>query len=130
MPLLSIVICTYNRKVKLHDCLTSVVQTANMATTEIIVVENGSTDGTVEMIRREFPQVNLIILPDSVGFCVANNVGVGAATAPYIMLLNDDAVLLGDAADGLVRLLQDHVHVKCVGPLIVLPNGKPQPRVF
>jgi GT2 family glycosyltransferase len=130
MPLLSIIIGAYNREALLRECLASIFQTADMAITEVVVVENGSTDGTVSMVRREFPAVNLIVLPDSVGYCVANNVGVEAAKAPYIMLLNDDAILLGDAAEGLRRYLEADANVKCVGPKVLLPNGEPQPRVF
>lgn len=114
----------------LRECLTSIFQTADMRTTEVVVVENGSTDGTVEMVRREFPAVNLIVLPTGVGYCVANNVGVAAASGRYIMLLNDDAVLLDDAAQGLLGYLDANPDVKCVGPRILLANGELQPRVF
>jgi GT2 family glycosyltransferase len=130
MPELSVVVCTFNREALLRECLASIFRTADMQSTEVIVVENGSTDGTVEMVRTDFPTVRLIVLPTSVGYCVANNVGAAAATAPYLMLLNDDAVLIGNAADGLVRHLERRPDVKCLGPLVLLASGAPQPRVF
>jgi GT2 family glycosyltransferase len=103
-----------------------------MRETEIIVVEDASRDNgaTIAMTQREFPSVRLLALAENVGFCAANNLGVAASSAPYVMLLNNDAVLLSDTGGSLVRFLQEHPDVTCVGPRIVLPNGARQPRVF
>lgn len=130
MPTVSVIVCTYNGEALSRECLTSIIRTSDVHVTEIIVVDNGSVDDTVAMVRREFPTVRLLVQNENVGFCVANNIGVAASSAPYIMLLNSDAVLLGDTAGNLVRFLQEHENVKCAGPRIVLPNGERQPRVF
>jgi GT2 family glycosyltransferase len=130
MPSVSVVICTLNREALLRECLASIARMSDPQETEIIVVDNGSVDDTVAMVRREFPTVRLLVQSKNVGFCVANNIGVAASSAPYVMLLNSDAVLLSDTAGNLVRFLKEHDDVKCVGPRIVLPSGERQPRVF
>jgi GT2 family glycosyltransferase len=130
MPTVSVIICTYNRAALLRECLTSIIRTSDMRASEIIVVDNASVDDTAATVRREFPTVRLLVQNENVGFCVANNIGVAASSAPYVMLLNSDAILLSDAAGNLVRFLEEHDDVKCAGPRIVLPNGERQPRVF
>jgi GT2 family glycosyltransferase len=127
---LSIVICNFNRAALLRECLASILRGADSDSTEIIVVDNASADDSAAMVRREFPSVRLLAQSRNLGFCVANNLGVAAATAPLVMLLNNDAVLLGDAAGRLVRYLDAHDDAKAVGPRIVLANGERQPRVF
>jgi O-antigen biosynthesis protein len=130
MPTVSVIICTYNREALLRKCLTSIIRTSDMHATEIVVVDNASVDDTAAMVRREFPTARLLVQNENVGFCVANNIGVAASSTPYVMLLNSDAVLLGDTAGNLVRFLEEHHDVKCAGPRIVLPSGERQPRVF
>ena len=132
MAVLSVVIASYRREDLLRQCLASIVKHSDMTRTEIVVVDDHSDDdaATVAMVRNEFPFVRLQVLRRNAGFGVANNLGVEASSAPYVMLLNNDAVLLDDAGGGLVRFLEERPDVACVSPRIVLRNGARQPRVF
>ena len=84
----TVVIPNYNGKHFLQDCLDSLLQsTVEIA---VIVVDNGSTDGSVSWIQEHFPQVKLICFSENKGFCTAVNTGIEAAATPYIFLLNND----------------------------------------
>ena len=84
----TVVIPNYNGKHFLQDCLDSLFQsTVEIA---VIVVDNGSTDGSVSWIQEHFPQVKLICFSENKGFCTAVNTGIGAAATPYVFLLNND----------------------------------------
>jgi len=130
MAVLSVVIVSYNTVVLLHDCINSILSTSDMDSTEIIVVDNASVDDSVAMVRQKFPAVRLLVQNENVGFGAANNVGVAASSAPYVMLLNSDAILLSNTARSLIRYLEENPGVSCVGPRIVLPNGQRQRRAF
>ncbi|MHB1529547.1 MAG: glycosyltransferase [Acidiferrobacteraceae bacterium] len=127
---ISIIIVSYNTVDVLRECLTSVIAHCDTTTIEVIVVDNASSDGSCMMIRREFPAVRLVALTDNTGFGGGNNVGVKAATAPFVVLLNSDAILSCDIATPLVCYLKAHPGVACVGPRIVLPDGRSQPKTF
>jgi hypothetical protein len=127
---ISIIIVSYNTVDILRECLTSVMTHCDAVTTEVIVVDNASSDGSCVMVRREFPGVRLVSLTDNKGFGGGNNAGVEVATAPYIMLLNSDAILSCDIATPLTCYLKEHPGVACVGPRIVLPDGRSQPKTF
>ena len=84
----TVVIPNYNGKHFLQDCLDSLLQsTVEIA---VIVVDNGSTDGSVSWIQEHFPQVKLICFSENKGFCTAVNTGIEAAATPYVFLLNND----------------------------------------
>ena len=81
----TVVIPNYNGKHFLQDCLDSLLQsTVEIA---VIVVDNGSTDGSVSWIQEHFPQVKLICFSENKGFCTAVNTGIEAAATPYVFLL-------------------------------------------
>ena len=72
--------------------------------TAVYVIDNASTDGTPEMVRDEFPEVELQTLPWNAGFCIANNVVLRRAKARYVLLLNPDTEVTSRALDWMVRL--------------------------
>jgi len=86
--LLTVVIPTWNGKELLRGCLASLA--AGSSNCGIIVVDDGSRDGTGEMVRTEFPEVNLITLPENAGFAKAANHGLKEVGTPYAALLNND----------------------------------------
>ncbi len=88
----SVVIPNYNGMAYLESCLRSLL--ADDPGAEILVVDNGSTDGSRELAEEKFPQVRVIALEQNYGFCRACNEGIRAASAPYVILLNNDTEVL------------------------------------
>ncbi len=93
---------------------------------QAIYVDNGSTDGTVEMVRQRFPHVTVIANETNVGFCPAANAGCRAANARYYMVVNDDIVVVRDAVATLVRYMDAHPDVATAGARLVFPDGREQ----
>ena len=126
-PDLSIVIVNWNVRTLLQRCLTSVLQSPNrLAKLQIVVVDNASTDGSVPMVRAEFPQVDLIPNPVNRGFPAANNQGIAATQGRYLMLLNPDTEVLDDALSTLTRYMDANPDVGVVGPQLLFPDGRVQ----
>lgn len=86
----SVIIPNYNGIEYIENCLRSLKKQENLSDMEIIVVDNGSADGSNDLIRRKFPEISCIQLRENFGFCKAVNVGIKAAKAPYVILLNND----------------------------------------
>ncbi|MEO7143597.1 MAG: glycosyltransferase family 2 protein [Bryobacteraceae bacterium] len=86
----TVIVVNWNRKPLLRACLSS-LRGQTIPVAETIVVDNGSNDGSVEMIRSEFPGIRVIQNTENRGFCAANNQGIRAATGDLIALLNNDA---------------------------------------
>ncbi|MCM1215888.1 MAG: glycosyltransferase family 2 protein [Lachnospiraceae bacterium] len=87
----TVVIPNYNGAGLLRECLQALAeQDRDTPAYEILVVDNGSEDGSLELMEREFPQVRVIALPENTGFCHAVNVGIEASKSPYVILLNND----------------------------------------
>jgi GT2 family glycosyltransferase len=129
---LAVVILNYNRADLLIDCLESIYQNSTRCTLAVWVVDNGSSDGSVERVREQFPQTHLIVSPHNGGFAYGNNLALrrlifpdpGAPPPPdYIMLLNNDTIVPAGAFDGLVDYLETHLDVGVVGPKLLLPDG-------
>ncbi|PIP05972.1 MAG: glycosyl transferase, partial [Syntrophobacterales bacterium CG23_combo_of_CG06-09_8_20_14_all_48_27] len=87
---ISIVIVNWNTKDLLQNCLASIYKTVRGITYEIIVIDNGSSDGSVEMLREKFPGVKVIENRENRGFGAANNQGFRVMTGRYALLLNTD----------------------------------------
>ncbi|HVO41995.1 MAG TPA: glycosyltransferase family 2 protein [Aggregatilineales bacterium] len=109
--MLSIVIVSWNVRDLLAACLDSIGQAH-----ETIVVDSGSTDDTVAMIRSRYRQVKLLAQSENVGFTRGNNIGLAVADGQYVMLLNPDTEILGDALDRMIAYLDAHPDVGIVGP--------------
>src|SRR5690349_20640447 len=99
MPDLSVVIVSYNTAGLLRQCLDTLQSAAAVAdlATEVIVVDNGSTDDSVAMLRACHPEVALIECATNWGFAGANNLGLARAQAPAVLLLNSDAFVTAAA---------------------------------
>lgn len=126
MPDLSILVVNWNVRDLLRRCLQSILANLPACQLEIIVVDNGSTDGSVEMVRTEFPQVHLIANPDNRGFPVANNQGLAVARGRYVLLLNPDTEVVGNALETMVAFADAHPDVGVVGPMLLNPDGTVQ----
>lgn len=132
---LSIVIVSFNTKDYLRTCLrsisTHVLHDDVTNSIEVIVVDNASVDGSVAMVRSEFPHVKLIVSEQNLGFGKANNLGITQALGAYILLLNSDAYLLNNTPQQLLDYLASRPEVACVGPRVLLADETTlQPKAF
>lgn len=123
---LSIIIVSWNVKDFLAACLTSIQANTAALDYEVIVVDSASTDGSVEMLRSQFAWVKLLPQADNVGFTKGNNIGLKTAQGRYVLLLNPDTEVIGDALVQMVRYLDAHPDVGIVGPRTLNTDGSPQ----
>lgn len=115
MSALSIVIVSWNVQQLLRTSLHSIFAHADGLELDVIVVDSASADGTVAMVENEFPQVNVLAQAKNVGFARGNNIGIAAATAPNILLLNPDTEVVGNALSEMVAFLEQNNDVGIVG---------------
>jgi GT2 family glycosyltransferase len=123
---LSVVILSWNVRDLLRQCLLSVSSGGRPAATEIIVVDNASTDDSVEMVRAEFPDVRLIVNTTNRGYTGGNNDGIAAAAGRNVMILNPDTQVVGDALSTLVAYADVHPDVGVLGPQLLNSDGSVQ----
>lgn len=126
---LSIVIVSWNVCEQLHDCLQSIRDNASQAEREVIVIDNSSSDGTIESIRSEFPDVLLIANNQNVGFARANNQGIAGSSGTYVLLLNPDTIVHEGALDSLIDFMDQNADVGACGPKLLNGDGTTQPSV-
>jgi GT2 family glycosyltransferase len=112
----SVVVVTWNALPWLEQCLESV------RGRDVVVVDHGSTDGTVEFVRERFPEVRLIE-QENKGMGGGNNTGMRAADGRYFFLLNSDAWVVEDALDRLVAFADGHPEAAVVGPKLLNTDG-------
>ena len=118
----SVVVVTWNALPFLEQCLESV------RGREVVVVDHGSTDGTVAFVRERFPEVR-VIEQENKGMGGGNNAGMRAVDGRYFFLLNSDAWLVEDALDKLVAFADDHPEAAVVGPKLLNTDGTLQRSV-
>jgi N-acetylglucosaminyl-diphospho-decaprenol L-rhamnosyltransferase len=119
----SIVIVNWNTKALLADCLASIEANPPAGAYEVIVVDNGSTDGSVETVRESFPQVRLLVNGDNAGFAGANNQGIAHSSGAYVLLLNSDTVVRPGALEELLRFMEDNRGAGAAGARLLNPDG-------
>ena len=107
----------------LADCLDSVAATVKGLRFEVIVVDNGSSDGSQAMVRERFPHVRLIENQENVGFARANNQAVAVSQGSYALLLNSDAMLLEGACQAMTDLARAKPQAGIVGAHLINPDG-------
>lgn len=122
-PDLSVVIVGYNSLPMLASCLESLRDTRSRATVETIVVDNASSDGTRELVRREFPAVRLIANGRNLGYSSAVNQGIAAARAPFALVLNPDVVVHEHALDRLADFMNAHPDAGIAGSKLLNGDG-------
>jgi GT2 family glycosyltransferase len=123
---LAIVIVSYNSRDELDVCLESVVGQTAPFPTEIVVVDNASSDGTVAHLRERWPSIRVIEAGGNVGFARANNIGIRATNSEFVLLLNPDTVVPPGAIPMLVRGLAGHREAAAAGPRLVDATGFPE----
>ncbi|MDU8913706.1 glycosyltransferase family 2 protein [Aestuariicoccus sp. MJ-SS9] len=124
---LSIVIVNWNTRALLRDCLRSVFDGLGPLVAEVLVADNASDDGSVAMVRRDFPQVRLIENAQNLGFAAGNNVALRQARGRYVMLLNTDTLVHGSVLQEAVAWLDARPDVGIMGPRVLNADGTVQP---
>ena len=127
MPGVSIIIVNWNARDPLHNCLKSIYEYSGEEDYEIIVVDNASTDGSVEMVKKAWPGVILAENPENVGFARANNIGIRQSTGQYVCLANSDVTVLGGCIGNLVEFMDRNPRVGMAGARILNPDLTLQP---
>src|SRR6266849_4324236 len=123
MTALSIIIVSFNAAADLERCLESLHAAPPATPHDIVVVDNGSTDGSVAIARR-WTDVGVVEVGSNAGFGHANNVGIRASTGANILLLNSDTIVPPGAIDRLISELERHPDVAVVGPRLVDGSGR------
>ena len=124
-PCVSVCIVNWNCRALLRDCLRSLSQ-AQGVSLEVIVVDNGSSDGAADMVERDFPQVRLLKNISNAGFACANNQAAHVAQGRFLFFLNNDTLVPAHTLERLVHYLQAHPEAVMVGPRLRDGGGKTQ----
>jgi GT2 family glycosyltransferase len=122
MPDVAAVVVTYNALPYVERTL------EGLERHETVVVDHGSTDGTLELVRRRFPRVKLVE-QENLGLAAGWNRGVRETSTPFVLILNADAWLVDDAADRLAAFAEQRQRVGFVAPRLLNPDGTLQPSV-
>ncbi len=122
----TILIVNWNTRDRLRRCLGALAALPDRVPRDVMVVDNGSTDGSAEMVAAEHPSVRLIRNARNEGFARAVNRGIGESVSPFILLLNSDAELRGGALDVLVDTLRATPEAAAAGAQLYKPDGRRQ----
>jgi GT2 family glycosyltransferase len=126
-PDISVVVVNWNTRALLERCLDSLETQRGTVGLEVIVVDNGSNDGSQELVRQAHPKVRLIANPDNRGFSAANNQGLDASSGRYIFLLNSDTEVEASSLRALIGYGDAHTEAGIMGPRLLNNDGTLQP---
>ena len=125
MKLVNVVIVNYNTHEELRACLGSLSHSY-----PVVVVDNASTDGSAEMVRRESPHVHLLESAKNLGYGGGANLGISATDSAYVLLLNSDTLVPEGAVERLCACLSSQPRAAVSGPQLLLLDGRPQVSCF
>jgi hypothetical protein len=120
----SVVVVVWNAQKYVLECLQSLRQHCEKICSEVIVVDNASSDGTPELVAERFPEFKLIRNRENLGFAKANNIGIAESSGDYICLVNSDVKFLDDCISPMLRYLAEHPGVAMLGPKMLGANGE------
>src|SRR4051794_39097820 len=126
-PLVTVAIVSWNTRELLRRCLESLDRRPGC---EVWVVDNESSDGSIEMVRNDFPWVRLEALAENVGFGGAVNLIAARTSSPWLAIANADVALQAGALDALLAAAAADVKAGALAPRLVLPDGSTQHSVF
>ncbi|MEM9773159.1 MAG: glycosyltransferase family 2 protein [Chloroflexota bacterium] len=132
---ISIIIVSWNTKGLLADCLDSLISLSNNLEIQgqgmqTVVVDNNSSDGTVEMLQEAYPWVELLDKKENLGFPAGNNVGFEQGKGEYLLMLNPDTIVHDNAIEKLIAYLDSHPNVGAVGARLLNPDGSLQESCY
>jgi len=123
---LSVIIVNYNVREFLGEALSSILRAVKNISAEIIVVDNASSDGSVEYIKANFPSVRVVRNAENVGFARANNQAIQLSIGKYICLINPDTIVQEDTFSVLLKFMDEHPEAGAAGCKILNPDGSLQ----
>jgi GT2 family glycosyltransferase len=123
---LSVVIICWNDLKVIKECLRSIYATTKQTEFEVVVSDNGSTDGSIEFIRKNYPQARVVENNANLGFAKGNNSGIRAADGEYVLILNPDTIIHEGALDTLVAFAESHPEAGAFGCRVENPDGSYQ----
>lgn len=124
-PNLSVIIISWNTRDELRSCLASVLNAVS-TTAEVILVDNASSDGTVPMVRSEFPSVKLIENKKNLGFARGCNQGITISKGRYVLLLNPDSIVQAGNEAAIVKFGNENPDIGIFGLKVLNPDGSIQ----
>ena len=119
----SVIIVSYNVSSYLEKCIESIYCSISIDDLEIIVIDNNSTDNSVDIVRNKFPECTLIENEENLGFAKAVNIGISASKSDYICLLNPDTLVKKNTFFELYRFLSVSANTAITGAKILNPDG-------
>lgn len=122
-PDLSVVLVCWNNRSYLEPCLHSLYQSGLGRTYEVVVVDNGSSDGSQEMLEAQFPDVRIVQNHNNLGLSRATNQGILATTGRYVLLLNNDTLVNGPSLESMVDFMDRTPDAAAVGGKLLNPDG-------
>ena len=129
-PLISVIIVNRNTKGLLKNCLESLPAGFSTVPYEIWVIDNGSKDGSVDMLVNDYPHINLIQNSHNLGFARANNQALRRISTPFALLLNSDTLLTNNSIVHLYQFLKNYPQAALVGPKLINRDGTLQPSTY
>lgn len=123
---LSIIILCWNDQTVIANCLRSIYASTHSTEFEIIVSDNGSTDGSIEFIRNNYPRVRLIENGENLRFAKGNNIGIEASCGEYVLILNPDTIIHEGTLDKLTRFADQHPEAGAFGCKVLNTDGSYQ----
>ncbi|MDD5039842.1 MAG: glycosyltransferase family 2 protein [Patescibacteria group bacterium] len=126
---LSIVIVNYNARGLLRQCLKSIISSLRSSNLHysVIVVDNNSADGSIDMVRETYPEARLVPLKTNDGYAAAVNIGITSIESRYYLVLNmDTTIVQPNALQRMVEFMDAHPRVGLAGPKLINPNGTTQ----
>lgn len=124
---ISVIIVSYNTEKLLEDCLSSLFKHTQNVETEVVVVDNASSDGSVKMIKKKFPKVKLIESQENNGFAAGNNLGLKVANGDYLLLLNSDTRFVEDSLFKMVEYMDQNPKVGISSCQLIYEDNDIQP---
>jgi len=124
--LLTVQIVNWNAREPLRAALRSILSHPPRFPYEIVVLDNASSDGSVQMLEKEFPEVRLLVSEQNLGFSRGHNLAARAAQGKYLFILNPDTEVIPPALELLVDYAEQHPEVAIIGPKILNPDGSLQ----
>ncbi len=126
-PLVSVIIVNWNGLPVVRRCLDGLERTRDGVDLELLVADNGSTDGSLEFIREHYPWARIVANSENQFFARPNNVLASMATGRYLFFMNNDIILQPHCLQILLEVLEAHPEAGAVAPQLLYPDGRVQP---